>query len=266
MANIDTLASSYQDASTPTIRKINWFDIKEALAEGLDDFKEMPTHAIFLIAIYPVIGLFIGYAVLGGRLTPLLFPLAAGFALIGPIAAIGLYELSRRREERLPLSWKHAFDVFRSRSIVAIAELSLVLIVLFLGWLVAAQAIYMSTLGVEIDVVPASFMEFMRQALTTPAGWTMIIVGNLVGLLFAIVALAISVVSFPLLVDRDVSMPTAIQTSIKAVLANPKMMAIWGVIVAVALAAGSLPLFIGLAVVLPVLGHATWHLYRKLVI
>ena len=265
MADLHAVESAQDDAAQPTIRIIDVADLKDALAKGFDDFKEMPTHAVFLIAIYPIIGLLIGMAIMGGRLVPLLFPLAAGFALVGPVAAIGLYELSRRREEGLPLSWKHAFDVLRSHSSVSIAELCLVLGAVFIGWLVVAQAIYTLTMGGEIDVIPASITDFARQVLTTRAGWTMIIVGNLVGLCFAIIALMISVVSFPLLIDRDVGMPTAIQTSIRAVLANPRTMAIWGLIVAVSLFLGSIPLFVGLAVVLPVLGHATWHLYRKVV-
>lgn len=262
----DLLLAADEQAAPMTIRTIDVADLKDALAKGIEDFKEMPTHAVFLVAIYPVLGLLIGMGTLGGRLTPLLFPLAAGFALVGPIAAIGLYELSRRREQGLPLSWKHAFDVLRSHSIVSIAELALVLAAIFLGWLVIAQAIYMATLGGEVDVVPASIVEFARQVLTTPAGWAMIIVGNVVGFCFAVVVLAISVVSFPLLIDKDVGLPTAIQTSIKAVMANPRTMAIWGLIVAASLLIGSIPLFVGLAVVMPVLGHATWHLYRKVVV
>ena len=262
----DLLMTAGDPAGSMTIRKIDVADLRDAIVKGIDDFREMPTHAIFLVAIYPVLGLLIGMATLGGRLTPLLFPLAAGFALVGPVAAIGLYELSRRREEGLSLSWKHAFDVFRSHSIVSIAELALILAAIFLGWLVAAQATYTATMGGEVDVVPPSFVEFVRQTLTTPAGWTMIVVGNLIGFCFAVVALAVSVVSFPLLIDRDVGLSTAIQTSIKAVMMNPRTMAIWGLIVAASLFVGSIPLFVGLAVVMPVLGHATWHLYRRVVV
>ena len=240
-------------------------DLREALEKGVADFRDMPTHAVFLVVLYPVIGLLIGMAATGGRLAPLLFPLAAGFALIGPFAAIGLYELSRRREQGLPLSWKHAFDVVRSHSFLSILGVGAILVAVFLGWLVAAQTIYTFTMGAEVDVVPASLTDFLRQTLTTPSGWTMIVLGNLVGFLFACVALAISVVSFPLLIDRDVGVATAIGTSIRAVQKNPRAMAMWGLIVAVTLFVASLPFFVGLAVALPVLGHATWHLYRRVV-
>lgn len=266
MANPHVLASGDERSAPLPVRKIGVVDLKDALAKGLADFQEMPTHAIFLCFIYPVVGLLLVWVTLDdGALTPLLYPLATGFVLIGPIAAIGLYELSRRREEGLQPSWKHAFEVLRSRSFVSVMELGLILVAIFLAWLVTAQLLYMVTLGGQADLSAASLEALFWQVLTTPAGWALLIVGNLVGLLFAIVVMTISVVSFPLLLDRDVSVPAAIRTSIRAVAANARTMALWGLFVAAALFVGSLPFFVGLAVVMPILGHATWHLYRKLV-
>jgi uncharacterized membrane protein len=246
----------------PKVRTVGVEDLKDALRRGYDDFSALPSHAVFLCIIYPVIGLLLGALMLGYQLLPLLFPLAAGFALVGPVAAIGLYELSRRREKGLPISFNNTLDVFRSRSIGAIVVLAIMLLVLFVTWIFAAQALYFLTFG---DHTPATIGEFARQIFTTRSGWTLIIVGNLVGFLFAVVVLSLSVVSFPLLLDRDCSAATAAETSLRTVRKNPKTMAVWGFIIAVALLLGSLPLFIGLAVVLPVLGHATWHLYRKCV-
>lgn len=266
MANTYTFATNDNVSTPPDVRRIDTDDIRDALREGYEDFKEMPTHAVFLCLIYPVIGLLLGMAAMGGRMAPLLFPLAAGFTIIGPFAAIGLYELSRRREEGLPLSWKHAFDVVRSHSFVSILGVGLVLLTVFFGWLIAAQTIYTFSMGTEVDRVPMSLAQFLRDTLTTPQGWAMIIIGNIVGFFFACIALTISVVSFPLLIDRDVGVANAIKTSIRAVMANPREMAIWGLIVALALLIGTIPLFVGLAVVLPILGHATWHLYRKVVV
>src|SRR5262249_18019949 len=136
------------------------------------------------------------------------------------------------------------------------------LMAIYFGWLFSAQAIYHRYFG---SVVPASVADFAHQVLTTPAGWALIIVGCGVGFLFAAVVFTLSVVSFPLLLDRDVGIIPAVVTSVRVVKANPIVMAAWAFIVAVALLIGSLPFFVGLAVVLPVLGHSTWHLYRKVV-
>ncbi len=262
MALAHVLMGADQFRAPPTVRTIGVADLKDALARGIDDFLAMPSHAVFLCLIYPIVGLVLGRLTWGYEVLPLLFPLAAGFALIGPFAAIGLCELSRRREQGLDISWTDAFDVFHSSSAGAIAALGLLLLVLFVLWVAVAQAIYVANFGYE---PAASMPDFLRQVFTTPEGWTLIVVGNGVGFLFALVALSISVVSFPLLLDRDVGAVEAALTSVRAVAANPVTMAIWGLIVAAALVIGSLPLFFGLAVVMPVLGHATWHLYRKVV-
>ena len=237
-------------------------DLRDAVAKGIDDFKAIPSHAIFLIIIYPIVGLILFRLTFGYDMLPLIFPLIAGFALIGPVASLGLYELSRRREKGLDASAWHAFDVLRSPSIGAIARLGLLLLVIFFTWLVVAQAMYVGIFG---NWVPASLEEFAHRVLTTPAGWQLIIVGNVCGFLFAVLVLVISVVSFPMLVDRNVGAATAVRTSVRAVLANPMTMAMWGLFVAAALVIGSLPLLFGLAIVLPILGHSTWHLYRKVV-
>ena len=263
MAQFHVLVGATVTPARPSIRSIGAADLKRALLKGFDDFLAFPSHAVFLCLIYPVVGILLGRLALGYAVLPLLFPLAAGFALLGPLAAIGLYEMSRRREAGLPVSWQHVFDVLRSPSIGAIAALGLLLTVIFLIWLATAQAIYQGLFGV--DHAPASVEQFVQEVFFTGAGWKLILIGNGVGFLFALVALTISVVSFPLLLEHDVGAPVAVLTSVRAVLANPGAMALWGLIVAVLLALGSLPFFLGLTVVMPVLGHATWHLYRRLV-
>jgi len=262
MAHSHVIAGEGPTQAAPKIRDITIADLKDALGRGWDDFTAMPSHAVFLCLIYPIVGFLLARLVLGANVLPLLFPLAAGFALLGPLAALGLYEMSRRREQGLDVSWKHALDVSRSPSLGAIAVLGLLLVAIFLVWIAVAQAIYVATFG----YAPAASMpDFARQVLTTPEGRMLAIVGNGVGFLFAVLVLMLTVVSFPLLLDRDVGVAVAILTSVRAVLANPVPMAMWGLIVAALLLIGSLPVFIGLAVVVPVLGHATWHLYRKVV-
>ncbi|MGV3635035.1 MAG: DUF2189 domain-containing protein [Pseudorhodoplanes sp.] len=248
----------------PVIRRIGLPDLRDALEKGWDDFKAWPTHAVFLCIIYPIIGLVLAGMALGYSVLPILFPLAAGFALLGPVAALVMYELSRRRERGEPLSLRAALGVFRSPSFPAIVAIGLMLMGLFLLWLAIARQLYQSLFGVY--AAPDAIGSFLRQVFTTDAGWELIIYGNLIGFMFALVAFCLTVISFPLLLDRDVGAATALLTSVRAVMINPVVMAAWGLIVAVMLLLGSLPAFIGLAVVMPVLGHATWHLYRKLVL
>jgi uncharacterized membrane protein len=247
----------------PRVRTIAPRDLIDALKKGVDDFVAMPTHALFISVIYPIAGLIIGFAVAGANLLWLIYPMATGFALVGPIAAVGLYELSRRREQGLSTDWSHAFDLLRTGSFRSIAALGLVLLVLFAIWIMTAQTIYWIYFGYA---APESIDGFARQVLTTDAGHRMILVGNAVGFLFALVAFIISVVAFPLLIDREIGAAAAAATSVRAVLRNPFVMALWGLIAALLLLLGSLPFFVGLAVVIPVLGHATWHLYRKVVV
>jgi uncharacterized membrane protein len=249
-------------SAPPVVRRVGMADLKDSLARGFADFTECRTDVVLLCLIYPLLGLVLSRLIFGYDLLPLLFPLASGFALLGPVAAVGLYEISRRRERGLEVSWLDSFGVIASPRFVAILILGLFLLAIFLIWLAAADGIYAITLGPE---PPASIGSFLRDVFTTGAGAAMIVVGIGVGFLFAVLALSISVVSFPLLLDRDVGLPTAVLTSVRAVIANPGPMAAWGLLVAVSLAIGSLPLFLGLAIVVPILGHATWHLYRKLV-
>lgn len=249
-------------APLPAARRIEVADLKDVLARGLDDFAAYRTDILSLCIIYPVAGLALAWLAAGYDMLPLVFPLAFGFALIGPFAAVGLYEMSRRREQGVSITWADAFGVAKAPAFGAILVLGLVLLAIFLLWLAAAYAIYHVTLGPE---PPASVGSFVRDVLTTGAGWTLIIVGNAVGLLFAVLVLMISVVSFPLLLDQEVGLYTAVATSILAVVTNPAPMAVWGLIVATALLIGSVPAFLGLIFVMPVLGHATWHLYRKVV-
>ena len=237
-------------------------DLKDAMVKGLADFNAVPTHYLYLAIIYPIVM----FAIVGfyGELDllPLIFPLLAGYTLLGPLVATGLYEISRRREFGRYTSWTNAFLVFKSHAIGSIAILGVLLMVIYFLWVFVAQAIYVQSFG---EAAPESYLKFVNELFTTPQGASMIVLGGGVGLLFAVVVLSFSVVSFPMVLDLDVNVLTAIRTSVKAVIMNPVIMAVWGVIVAVSLLVGSLPFFVGLGIVLPVLGHSTWHIYRKMV-
>ena len=250
------------------VRKIGFSDIKWALREGWQDFMTLRGDLLFVGLLYPFVGLIASLVALNQSLLPLLFPMAAGISLLGPLVAAGFYEMARRRELGDDVRWRHFFDVFTGRAAGPLVALGLVLAGLFVLWLAAAMAIYQMffvdpTLGFRSPGPAGAFLETL---FTTPRGWGLIIVGNLVGLAFAIAALMVSVVSFPMAVDRpEQSVTDMIETSIRAVARNPGPMLAWGLIVAALLVVGSIPLFIGLAVVLPVLGYATWHLYTRVV-
>ncbi len=250
------------NSPAPAVRRITAADLRDALVRGFSDEGAYRTDVFFLVLVYPILCLGAAYVAFGMNMIPLLFPLASGLAIVGPAAAVGLHEMSRRREMGLEVSWRNAFDVVHRPAIGGILILGVLLTALFLSWLAAAWLIYAHTMG---PALPESAGQFLRDVLYTDQGHLMMAEGIGTGFLFAVVAMAISVVSFPLMVDRDIGLDSAVRTSLRAVMANPVTMAGWGLIVASVLLVASIPLFVGLIVALPVLGHATWHLYRKVV-
>lgn len=262
MATFHVIAGANPIQEHIRVRKIGVSDLIDALRHGIDDFMVKPSHIVFLCLIYPIVGLFLAAWTSGNNALPLLFPLVSGFALVGPFAAIGLYEISRRREMGQDASWRDAFAIRHSPTLPSIAAVGGLLVIIFLAWLLTAQLFYQNLFG---PIPPESIGDFIREIYATERGWTLIIVGHAIGFLFALLVLCTTVIAFPLLLDRDVGAYEAVHASIMAVLVNPVIMIIWGLMVTVGLMIGSLPVFAGLAIVLPVFGHATWHLYRKLI-
>ena len=247
--------------TVPAIRHIEMADLTEALRRGTADFVACRSDAILLCIMYPLAGLVMSRLVVGYDILPLVFPLVAGFALLGPLLATGLYELSRRRARGEPINWGAAFAPFNGPSIGSMVALGLVLLAIFAVWLVTAALLYEVTLGPK---PPVSATAFLHDVLHTAPGLLMAVLGIGIGAVFACAVLAISIVSFPMLLDRDCGVEIAVRTSLQVVRTNPRLMAMWGLIVAGGLVLGSIPFLIGLAIVLPVLGHATWHLYKRL--
>lgn len=244
------------------VRHITLHDLGYALHQGYEDFAARPSFGAFLLLIYPLAALlFVLFLQSSGQLAYLAFPIVAGLALLGPAVSVALFEMSRRREAGLPSSWRAAFGWVRSASFAPILGLSLLMMLLYVAWLALAESLYLGTLG----AAQPTFGDFLVRLFTTREGAALMLYGNVCGLLFAFTALAMSVIAFPLLLERPVSLLSAVGASVRAVASNLGVMLLWGLLVTVLLLAGAAVFLVGLAAVLPILGHATWHLYRCLV-
>ncbi|MQQ10417.1 DUF2189 domain-containing protein [Epibacterium sp. SM1979] len=259
--SVDQIRS--RSTEVPEIRRLAMQDLKAALKLGLQDFAACRSDAMFIVFLYPLIGMAMVAAATSEQLFPLLVPMILGFAIVGPAAAVGLYEMSARREAGFQAKWSDALNVIRSPAFLPVLTLALFLAALFILWLVAANMIFLHTMGPE---TPDSLALFLRDVVMTPEGRLMAISGMAVGACFAFVGFATALISFPLLLDRRVGLPVAVVTSLRAVRGNLRVTFTWGFIVGFALVLGSIPFFAGLILVVPVLGHATWHLYRRLVV
>ncbi|WP_135502405.1 DUF2189 domain-containing protein [Roseovarius aestuariivivens] len=257
-----TGALSGEITEPPKVNALSEDDLRDALRKGYADFSRFRSDVMFLVLLYPIIGICLSLIAFHAALLPLLFPLGAGFLLLGPIVAIGLYEMSRQAETRDDVNWSAAFSVLRAENIGPVLVMALYLLALFVLWILAAMQIYAWTLGPE---PPASVGGFLMDVVTTGPGWAMIIVGMGVGAVFAALVLAISLTAFPMLIDRRVGLTVAIGTSLNVIRKSPVTVAKWGFIVAVMMLLGTLPFFLGLIIVLPILGHATWYIYRAAV-
>lgn len=259
-------AAAAREMETVSIRKIDLHDLRIALDQGWKDFLDLRGDLVFIGLVYPAaVVLAIIYA-FQQSILPLIFPLIAGSILFGPAVAASFYELARRRELGLDTRWRHFLEVIRGPAAFSLFAMTAVLFLLFLFWIISAWLIYVATLGSAAPEAVGSAGTFLDAVFTTAAGWQMMVMGNLAGLVFAMLALALAVVSFPMVVDKPVSAGVAMRTSFRVARENPVTVAVWGLIVVAMLIIGSLPAFIGLAVVLPVLGYSTWHLYTRAVI
>ncbi|MGO3928772.1 DUF2189 domain-containing protein [Rhodopseudomonas pseudopalustris] len=255
--------TSISGRTDPVVRRIAISDVVESLVQGLRDFQAAPLYGLAFGAVYTIGGIAITLSLTTFGLVYLAYPLAAGFALLGPFVAIGLYEISRRREAGLPLSPRAVFGVVTSRS--EIGWMAFVTLFVFIIWMYQVRLLIALFLGLNTSF--ASIQDFLNVVLSTNEGLVFLLVGNCVGAALALVLFSLTVVSFPLLLERDdVDFVTAMVTSVRAVVASPLPMIGWAATIVLLLAISTLPYFLGLLVKLPILGHATWHLYRRVVV
>jgi uncharacterized membrane protein len=244
------------------VRTISDEDLRFALRQGWEDFRDLRGDIFFAGLIYTLIGLAAVVMTTSAPLIPFFFPVVAGVALLGPVAAVGFYELARQRENGRDVHWFNFLDVRKLPSLDDLGIVAGMLLLIFVGWLLSAGILYAIIFG---WATPTSIGGFISMILTTDRGWGLIVGGAIVGAVFGWFVLALSVVSLPMLVDCDVSASEAVSTSWRASHANKAEMIRWGILVSALLILGSIPLFVGLAFVLPWLGYSTWHLYTRLV-
>lgn len=263
----DTLAGRAREKRIEIpVRKITDEDLRLSLRQGLDDFLAMRGDLIFVGLLYPLLGILAAVFTSRGAL-PFFLPIVAGVGLLGPVAAVGFYELARRREAGLESGWRHFFDVRKRPAVDDMGIVAGLLLAIFALWLFAAGALYVALFGWgAFDwYADNTIAGFLRDVFLTPQGWALIVSGIVVGAVFGWIVLAVSVASLPMLVDCNVSASEAVSASWRAAHANKGQMIRWGLTVVGLLILGSIPLFIGLAFVLPWLGYATWHLYTRLI-
>lgn len=246
----------------PVVRAIGAQDVVDAFGQGLRDFQRAPGYGLLFGAVYALGGIAIALFATVMHQAYLVYPLAAGFALIGPFVAVGLYEVSRRLETGQPLSLSGVFGVIFEQGRRELGWMAFVTLFLFIIWMYQVRLLLALFLGFQTFTTMG---EFLNVVITTPEGLMFLLVGNVVGAILALVLFSLTVVSFPLLLDRDLDFITAMITSVRAVVTNPVPMIGWALAIVALMIAACLPAFAGLLVVLPVLGFSTWHLYRKLV-
>lgn len=246
----------------PTIHALSFADLRAALVAGLSDFARAPLYGIGIGAIFALTGLGIVLALTVWDLPWMIYPFAIGFPLIGPFAAVGLFEVSRRLEAGEPLSWSAVLSAAWLQRGRELSWMAFVMLFVFWMWMYQVRLLIALFLG---RMSFATLERFFAIVFTTSEGWLFLAVGHFVGAALALVLFSITVVSIPLLMEREYDFITAMIASVKTVVASPVVMLGWGLFVTVTVIAASLPLFAGLPVILPILGHATWHIYRKAV-
>ena len=244
------------------IRKIEIADVMDCIAKGVQDFVRAPRYGMFFGAIYAIGGLMMIWFAFAMEYPYLAYPLIMGFALFAPLGAAGTYEISRRLETGEPLSWPAVIGAVWSRAGKDLGWLALVSLFTFIVWLDLALFVFLTFYGASIPSLPQLFANIF----STPYGMTFLLVGNALGAIIALIVFSITAFSPPLVVDRDVDFVTAMTASVRAVMANPRPMLAWAIVIGADLAIAFATLFVALLAIFPILGHTTWHLYRRVIV
>ncbi len=245
--------------ATPEVNEVDFSDLRASLVLGWRDFRRAPLMGLAFSGVYVLGGWLILWAMTTKGQIWWTLPASAGFPILGPFIACGFYEISRRLEAGEPLAARAVFGVIFRQKDRQIPSIAAVIVVFFLFWNFLAHMIFALFLGnATMTNVSSSLAVF-----TTADGLVMLTVGTAVGAVFAGLLFSLTVVSLPMLLDREVDFVTAMLTSVALVQENPRVMLGWGGLIAVCLFVGMLPLFLGLLVVMPLFGHASWHLYRR---
>ena len=250
------------DTVMPTVNTMHFHDLRQCLRLGIKDFLAAPLFGLFFGSIFAAIGIMIVASLFVWQKSWMIYPFLIGFPLIGPFAAVGLYEVSRRIQNNSPLIWREILGIVYAQSHREIRWMAFVILFIFWIWMYQVRLLVALMLG---DMSFSSMESFLNILMNTSQGLTFIVVGHIVGAILALVLYSITVISMPLLLDREDDFITAMITSVSAVLKSPLVMLAWGIFVTLAVLLSFLPLFLGLLVVLPVLGHTTWHIYQRAV-
>ncbi len=247
----------------PAVNALTFDDLKTCLSSGISDFRKATVFGIFFGGVFALGGIFIIQSLLVWKKIWMIYPVIISFPLIGPFAAVGLYEVSRRLQSGQPLAWNEILSVVWNQASRELRWMAFVMLFVFWVWMYQVRLLIALILG---QMSFSTWSEFFEIVAFTPQGWTFVIIGHVVGAFLALFLFSITVVSFPILLERDIDFITAMITSVSTVFKSPVVMLSWGVFVTLAVMASFIPAFLGLLVVLPVLGHTTWHIYKKAVV
>ena len=247
----------------PQVNSLGFDDLNHCLRKGISDFRQAPLFGLFFGGVFAVGGIFIIQSLFVWKQVWMIYPVVIGFPLIGPFAAVGLYEVSRRLESGRPLAWNEILMVVWQQSGRELRWMAFVVLFIFWIWIYQVRLLLAIFLG---DMSFATWDAFIEIITGTSQGLLFIAVGHVVGAFLALVLFSVTVVSLPLLLERDLDFITAMITSVKTVFESPFVMLSWGIFVTLTLLLSFIPAFLGLLVVLPVLGHTTWHIFKRAVV